>query len=81
MAVEVEHEFWVKVSIPVVVAPAHLRAIRATDPNAAGESAHCFVTRVKCAPQLRLGPFFPRYRAFAALKTLADAGLDAQLDV
>ena len=81
MAVEIEREFWVKVSIPVPVAPEQLRAVRAVDPSAAGESVQAFVTRVKCDSQLRLGPFFLRDRAIAALQALAAAGLDATLDI
>ena len=81
MAVEAERECWVKVSMPLPVAPKHLLAVRTIDPSAAGESAQSFVARVRNAPQLRLGPFSPRYRALAALRKLADAGLDATLEL
>jgi hypothetical protein len=36
---------------------------------------------MKSAPELRLGPFWPKPRALAALRTLADAGLEASIDV
>ena len=80
-AVEVESEFWVRVSLRPALTPAQLRAIRAADPDGSNESAQSFVTRMKSAPELRLGPFWPKPRALAALRTLADAGLEASIDV
>ncbi len=79
-AVEVEREFWVRVSLRLPLTPAHLRAVRAVDPGIAAESAQSFVARIKRAEELRLGPFWPRPRALAALQTLADAGFDATME-
>jgi hypothetical protein len=79
-AVEVETDSWIRLRPPATLTAAQWRVLRALDPQGAGESVQSFVSRMRGAREMRLGPFWPRPRAWEALRTLAEAGLDASLD-
>lgn len=80
-AVEVETEFWIKVPLRSALTATQLRAVRAADPQGTDESAQSFVSRIRDARELRLGPFWLKPRALDAMRRLAQAGLEPILDV
>ena len=79
VALEVEREFWVTVSMQSHLSPSQLRALRSAQPFDNGESALQFVERIRNTTALRVGPFWPRYKAEEAVRSLVEAGLDATI--
>ena len=79
IAIEVEHEFWITVRLQPQMSPSQLRALRSAQPLDDGESALQFMKRVRNASTLRVGPFWPKYKAVEAVRKLVDAGLEASI--
>lgn len=79
-AVEVEHPFWIKVSFSERPTPSQVRALRAADPTSTAETAQAFVARMRSIQTLKIGPFWLRRRALAAMQTLEDSGVAASID-
>jgi len=79
-AVEIEHEFWIAVYWRGPLTPAQLHALRAADPAHTFEAAQSFMARIRGASELRLGPFWPKPRALAALRVLSEVGLDGTIE-
>lgn len=80
-AQEVEQPFWVRVSINGPLSTSQMQAVRSADPGGSTESAQAFVARMRATSEQRLGPFWMKAKASAAVEALVAVGLAASLEI